>query len=35
VIQVALILAKAKQDFTMVEKNLTHFKRYLSSVFEK
>ncbi len=35
VLQGALILAKAKQDFTMVEKNLTHFKRYLSSVFEK
>ena len=35
VIQGSLILAKAKQDFSMVEKNLGHFKRYLESVFGK
>lgn len=33
VIQGSLILAKAKQDFSMVEKNLGHFKRYLRTVF--
>lgn len=35
VIQGSLILAKAKQDFSMVEKNLSHFRRYLQSVFGK
>jgi TetR/AcrR family transcriptional repressor of nem operon len=35
VLQGSLILAKAKQDFGTVEKNLGHFKRYLKMVFEK
>jgi TetR/AcrR family transcriptional repressor of nem operon len=35
VIQGSLILAKAKQDFGIVEKNLGHFKRYLKLVFQR
>ena len=31
----SLLLAKAKQDPTFIEKNLLHFKRYLQSVFRK
>jgi len=33
VIEGALILAKAKQDMGVVEKNLTHFRGYLTSLF--
>jgi TetR/AcrR family transcriptional repressor of nem operon len=35
VLEGSLILAKAKQDMGLVEKNLRHFKRYLKSLFGK
>lgn len=34
IIEGALILAKAKQDMGIVEKNLGHFRRYLENLFE-
>jgi len=34
VIEGSLILAKAKQDMSVMEKNLRHFKQYLESLFE-
>ena len=35
IIEGALILAKAKQDMGVVEKSLTHFRGYLTSLFER
>lgn len=33
VLEGSLILGKAKQDMTVVENNLLHFKRYLKALF--
>ena len=35
VVEGGLILAKAKQDQTVIEESLRHFRRYLSSLFGK